>query len=128
MKITKSELKELIKEAITEIKNYSNNKTKKYGVYFLDSDIDFNPSPLFYVWSEYPKHKKFHNGLLLYQYEFYVDNNKNKYLIADGTKTISDKEIKELIDDANWNLARNVDEFVNGADKEDYKRWLELIN
>lgn len=93
------------------------------------ADEEFDDNPLFYVWSEYPKNKKLdHRGYLQYSYEFYNDKSGNKYLVISDPKEATDEELLELITKANWDDARNVDGFVEGADKEDYVRWLRMIS
>jgi hypothetical protein len=87
-------------------------------------------SPLHYIWSEYPTYKEIKGGFLQYTYEFYTDNNKNRYFIYGGCSRndIKFDEIDEKIKMYDWNYARNVDSFVNGADKEDYQSWKEHIS
>jgi len=87
-------------------------------------------SPLYYIWSEYPKYKELKNGFLQYIYEFYIDDNKNKYFIYGGCgrNDVNIDEISLKIKNHDWNMARNVDRFVKGADKDDYEKWKELIS
>ena len=104
---------------------------RKIGdVFVVDSYSDFDDNPLFYVWSEYPKYSQFEkpNGLLKYTYEFYTDSAGNKYFVATDAKKITDEEIEKKIKGHYWKSARNVDAFVNGADKDSYKEWLDLIS
>lgn len=99
------------------------------GVIIVDAYKQFDDNPLFYIWSEYPTYKKLDKrGYLLFNYEFYTDKNKNKYLVVSDFEVLKESEIRKLLGRAKWYIARNVDEFVEGADKEDYKRWLELIS
>ena len=41
---------------------------------------------------------------------------------------VDPKDFIEKIKKHDWNYARNVDRFVNGADKDDYKKWKEDIS
>lgn len=107
---------------------YVDHENKIDGVYVVNADKDFNDNPLFYVWSEYPTYSKIVDGILHYNYEFYTDANKNKYFVCSDVSMITDEEIKEKIQKHDWNYARNVDAFVNGADKDDYAKWLDLIS
>lgn len=104
---------------------------KKIGdVFVVDSYNDFDDNPLFYIWSEYPTYSQFDkpDGRLKYNFEFYKDSAGNKYFVATDVKDISDEEIEEKISSHDWNYSRNVDDFVNGADKDSYKQWLDLIS
>jgi hypothetical protein len=70
---------------------------------------------------------------LLYNYEYYTDKDKNKYLVISDLSEVSDAEISELIrmkndNDPSWGMARNADSFVEGADKDGYARWLDMIS
>jgi hypothetical protein len=109
---------------------YVKSNRKIGDVFVVDSYADFDDNPLFYVWSEYPKYSQFNkpDGFLKYTYEFYTDSADNKYFVASDVKEISDAEIEEKIKNHDWNYSRNVDEFVNGADKDSYKQWLDLIS
>ena len=109
---------------------YVKGERKIGDVFVVDSDIDFDDNPLFYVWTEYPTYSQFNkpDGYLKYSYEFYTDSAGNKYFVASDVKKISDEEIEGKINSHDWNYARNVDSFVNGADKGSYKRWLDLIS
>ena len=120
-------LKEIKKtnESLKPGQPYANTNRIIDGVIILNSFVDYDINPLFYVWSEYPKSKEIKNSRLQYQYEFYTDNQGNKYFITDADNKLSDEEIKEKLSKANWGMARNVDRFVNGADKEDYIIWIE---
>lgn len=98
------------------------------GVIVVNNAIEpLGDNPLLYVFSEYPTYSKIVNGRLQYNYEFYTDKKGNKYLIVDDFKNAKD-DIPQLLAKADWNMARNVDAFVDGADKNDYKRWLDLIS
>ena len=94
----------------------------------VDSDKEFASNPLFYMWSEYPKYKLMINGLLHAIYEFYVDKHGNKYFVTDMPSKFSDEDLEKLIKNHNWSIARNVDRFVENADKEDYEKWLDLVS
>lgn len=105
------------------------SSTKKIdGVIVSEADKDFNDNPLFYIWSEYPTYKKIDKGFLIYSYEFYKDKDGNKYFVCSDLSKLSDDEIKAYITKHDWNHARNVDDFVEGADKAEYARWLDLIS
>ena len=93
------------------------------------ADSEFDDNPLFFVWSEYPKYKKLdHRGYLRYSYEFYSDKSGNKYLVISDPKEATEEELRELLAKVNWDMARNVDSFVEGSDKHDYARWLDSIS
>lgn len=94
----------------------------------VDSDKEFASNPLFYMWSEYPKYKHIIGGRLHAIYEFYVDKQGNKYFVTDAPDIFSDEELENLIKNHNWSIARNVDRFVENADKEDYEKWLDLVS
>lgn len=112
---------------------YANGQTVINNVIIVDPNLEFNDNPLFYVFSEYPVYKKLdHRNYLLFNYEFYTDNSGNKYMFITGYNQYKDF-IPELLKekngkDKNWSFARNVDAFVEGADKNSYSRWLELIS
>ena len=109
---------------------YVKGERKIDDVFIVDSYNDFDDNPLFYVWNEYPRYSQFNkpDGYLKYSYEFFTDSTDNKYFVATDVKDISDDEIEEKIKTHDWNYARNVDDFVNGADKDSYKQWLDLIS
>jgi hypothetical protein len=109
-------------------KAYVNHDNKVNGIFIVDAWKDFDDNPLFYVWSEYPTYKEMKDGFLQYSYEFYTDDSGNKYFIVSDSESITEDEIREKINNHDWNYARNVDSFVNGADKEEYKNWLDLIS
>lgn len=106
------------------------------GVIFAYEDDIVDMSPLHYVWSEYPKYKEFNqNSRLKYSYNYYADNKGNKYFIygSCGRQELNVVEDEEELDykikmKADWYYARNVDDFVEGADKEEYERWKDLIS
>lgn len=98
------------------------------GVIVVDADKEFDDNPLFYIWAEYPADKAMDKGYLRFAFGFYMDKAGNKYLLWSGEKPSND-EIKTLLSKkANWDMARNVDEFVEGADADSYARWLDLIS
>jgi len=111
---------------------YANGQTlgKIGDVILVSRDYDFDDNPLFYVNCEYPKYKQFdeNNRNFVMDYEFYTDKVGNKYMVLGGTVEDAKKWAPTLVLKAIWDLARNVDEFVEGADKQDYERWLELIS
>jgi len=101
------------------------------GVIVVDADKEFDDNPLFYVYSEYPTNKKINKeGRLLHSYEFYTDKAGNKYLITSHLQNTNAEELiaEKKKNDPDWNWARNVDEFVEGADADSYARWLDLIS
>ncbi len=98
------------------------------GVIVVDADKEFDDNPLFYIWSEYPTYSKIIDGRLHYRYEFYTDKKGNKYFVVSELIDIPDDEIKEYISKHDWDWARNVDEFVDGADKDSYIHWLDMIS
>ncbi len=111
---------------------YANGKTlgKVNDIIIVHRDYDFDDNPLFYVNSEYPKYKLYddNNHNFVIDYEFYTDKAGNKYLVMSGYVEDAKKWIPTILPKADWDIARNVDEFVEGADKEDYAKWLELIS
>lgn len=103
-------------------------------VIVINSDyIDLNP--LSFVASEYPNYcffiKRGGGNILLFNYEFYLDKQGNKYLVLWGNESDYSNEIENILnkktkDDPTWSWARNVDAFTEGADKESYKHWLKI--
>lgn len=106
------------------------SESKINGVIVAYEDDIEDMSPLHYMWNEYPRYKEIRGGFLQYSYEFYTDNKGNKYFIygSCGRGGAFRSEIKNKIKAYDWNYARNVDEFVEGADKEEFARWKELIS
>jgi hypothetical protein len=108
---------------------YADRSNEIYNVIIVDADKDFEDNPLFYVWGEYPKYSKFNdNGRLSFTYEFYTDARDNRYFVISDPQNSTPEEMASLILRHDWDYARNVDAFVNGADKKEYARWLELIS
>lgn len=99
------------------------------GVIIVDRDTQFDDNPLFYVNSEYPKYKYLdERGFFVFDYEFYTDKAGNRYMVVSNLNSASFSVILSKLSVANWNMARNVDDFVNGADKEEFEHWLESIS
>ena len=112
----------------------SDERTRPYasgnivdGVIVVDAIAEFDDNPLFYMWSEYPKYSIMDNGKLVTNYEFYLDKDGNKYFVLSDIGSISSDDIRKYIAEKDWNYARNVDTFVDNADKEDYATWLDMI-
>lgn len=114
-------------KARNPIPPYATGK-KVDGIIIVERDKDFDDNPLFYVNNEYPTNKVLENGFLIMDYEFYTDKSGNKYLVCGGNSDVIEKHIKDLIPKFDTNWARNVDEFVEGADKKSYEQWLDLIS
>lgn len=90
---------------------------------------NFDDNPLFFVNSEYPKYKVLNErNRFMFDYEFYVDKAGNRYMVLSDTTETTYLILMQLLVQANWNMARNVDTFVENVDKESYARWLELIS
>ena len=104
------------------------NGRKILDTIIVDSHDDFDDNPLFYIWSEYPKYKLMKNNRLHASYEFYLDKDGNRYFVTNAPSEFTDEDLEKLIQNHNWNIARNVDTFVENADKEDYKQWLYSIS
>lgn len=100
------------------------------NIILVNRDYDFDDNPLFYVNSEYPKHKLLDaRGYLVLDYEFYIDKAGNKYMVMGGELSACKEHAAELLKKADFeNWARNVDEFVEGVDVESYEHWLDLIS
>ncbi len=109
------------------MRKYAKGQQIVNGIIVVDSDTEFDDNPLFYVWGEYPTYSIIENGYRMCSYEFYLDKNGNRYMIISDYKENLNR-VPELLKKADWNWARNVDEFVEGADIESYKHWLELIS
>lgn len=108
---------------------YATGRYKIGNVIIVDRDIDFDDNPLFYVNSEYPKYKHLDKrGYLIFDYEFYTDKVGNRYMVVGNYQQADRWRLEELILKTDWNIARNVDTFVENVDKESYQRWLELIS
>lgn len=96
-------------------------------VTLIDSD-QLQDNPLLYVWSEYPTYSHIKGGYHQFSYEFYVDKHNNRYFVVSNLKDVETGLLIEKLREAgNWNMARNVDTFVENADKEEYKAWLKAI-
>jgi len=107
---------------------YVNTTRTIDGFIVAKASDEFTGNPLFYVYIEYPTYKVLNdNKRLVANYELYTDDKGNKYFLYDGV--LSDDDIKaHLTKKKEYSgLIRNVDAFVNGADKDDYARWLEAI-
>lgn len=116
-------------KAIHPTPPYASKNKMIDGVIIVDRDIDFDDNPLFYVNSEYPTYKELdERGYFIFDYEFYTDKAGNRYMVISQLKGLSYLQQMEVLVRANWNMARNVDEFVNGADKKDFEIWLDLIS
>ncbi len=99
------------------------------GVIIVDKNTDFDDNPLFFVNSEYPKYKVLNErNRFMFDYEFYIDKAGNRYMVLSDTTETTYLILMQLLVQANWKLARNVDTFVENVDKESYARWLELIS
>jgi len=99
------------------------------GTIVVDATREFTDNPLFYMWSEYPKYKLMQNpngsGFLRTNYGFFTDKDKNKYILFGDLTQATEEEIANLIE--KWGTSRDVDAFVDGADKDDYVIWLDSI-
>lgn len=116
-------------KAIHPTPPYASKNKMIDGVIIVDRDIDFDDNPLFYVNSEYPTYKELdERGYFIFDYEFYTDKAGNRYMVISQLKGLSYLQQMEVLVRANWNMARNVDSFVNGADKKDFEIWLDLIS
>ncbi len=116
-------------KAIHPTPPYASKNKMIDGVIIVDRDIDFDDNPLFYVNSEYPTYKELdERGYFIFDYEFYTDKAGNRYMVISQLKGLSYLQQMEVLVRANWNMARNVDEFVNGADKKGFEQWLDLIS
>ena len=116
-------------KAIHPTPPYASKNKMIDGVIIVERDIDFDDNPLFYVNSEYPTYKELdERGYFIFDYEFYTDKAGNRYMVISQLKGLSYLQQMEVLVRANWNMARNVDSFVNGADKKDFEIWLDLIS
>lgn len=119
---------DFINENHTE-KTYAPSDSKVIEDVIIVNGFDaLNDNPLLYVIMEYPKYSEIVGGKLHYNYEYYLDNKGNKYLYISDINNVSDEQLLFMVQDTRkWDIARNVDEYVNGADKEEYIKWLEAI-
>lgn len=97
------------------------------AVTMIESD-HLEDNPLLYMWSEYPTYSHFKGGYRQFSYEFYVDKYQNRYFVISSLKDVETGLLIEKLREAgNWNMARNVDTFVENADKEEYQAWLKAV-